>query len=137
MPQVKFPAQQMHRIAYTKLTEAQIGDKLRAAANGPSSASELSGVYAGQQVKILTDHGPTLTYHFASRSRLALSENSGAATDAGYGALTLGDIVFFTHMVPGTQRGYHVIVDRHTNLATVFEVWFSGYKDNREVQRQA
>ena len=39
-------------------------------------------------------------------------------------------------MVPGTQKGYHVVIDQTTHLATVFEVWFSGYKDNREVQRQ-
>jgi hypothetical protein len=126
----------MHRIAYTKLTEAQIGEKLRAAQNGPSSASELSGIYAGKQIKILTDRGPTLSYRFAGKNRFSLVENGGAAIDAGYAALTLGDIVFFTHLIPGTQRGYHVIADHHTNLATVFEVWFSGYKDNREVQRQ-
>src|SRR5690606_24907032 len=28
--------------------------------------------------------------------------------------------------IPGTPRGYTVIVDRHTNLATVFELWFNG-----------
>ena len=27
-------------------------------------------------------------------------------------------------------------MDQGTNLATVFELWFSGYKDNREVQRE-
>ncbi len=137
MAQVKYPVRQMHRIAYTKLTQAQIGDKLRAAANGPGSASELSDVYAGKQIRIVTDNGPTLGYRFAGKNRLALSENGGGPAEAGYGALALGDIVFFTHLVPGTQRGYHVLVDQRTNLATVFEVWFSGYKDNREVQRQA
>ena len=39
-------------------------------------------------------------------------------------------------MVPRSQRGYTVVIDRDSNLATVFEVWFSGYEDNREVQRQ-
>jgi hypothetical protein len=39
-------------------------------------------------------------------------------------------------MVPKTQKGYSVIIDLKSNLATVFEVWFSGYKDLREVQRQ-
>jgi hypothetical protein len=29
-----------------------------------------------------------------------------------------------------------VVIDQGTNLATVFELWFSGYKDNREVQRE-
>jgi hypothetical protein len=135
--QVKYPVQQLHRTAWTKLTQDQIGEKLRSAVNGPSSVSELSDIYAGKQIRILTDHGPALSYRFATKNRLSVSENGGAATDAGYGALTLGDIVFFTHLIPGTQRGYHVVVDRHTNLATAFEIWFSGYKDNREVQRQA
>jgi hypothetical protein len=44
--------------------------------------------------------------------------------------------VLFTHLVPRTQRSYTVVVDQDTNLATVFENWFSGYQDNREVQRQ-
>jgi len=39
-------------------------------------------------------------------------------------------------MIPGTQRGYTVVIDRKSKLATVIEVWFSGYEDNREVQRQ-
>lgn len=44
--------------------------------------------------------------------------------------------MLFSHLVPGTQNGYHVIIDRGNHLATVFEVWFSGYTDNREVQRE-
>jgi hypothetical protein len=39
-------------------------------------------------------------------------------------------------MIPGTQRGYAVVIDQDKNLATVFELWFSGYEDNREVQRE-
>jgi hypothetical protein len=34
---IRYPQAQMHRIAYTKLTEAQIADKLVAAAAGPTS----------------------------------------------------------------------------------------------------
>jgi MoaF N-terminal domain len=132
-----YPREQMHRIAYTKLTERQISDKLRAAADGPASASALSDILAGRQVRILTDGGPELRYRFRDGTRLSVGENAGSAVDAGYGALTMDDIVLFSHMVPGTQRGYHVIIDQGTNLATVFEVWFSGYEDNREVQRQA
>ena len=65
-----------------------------------------------------------------------MAENGGSAVKAGYGALTLADVAFFSHMIPGTQRGYAVAIDQGTNLATVFELWFSGYKDNREVQRE-
>ena len=137
-----YPKEQMHRIAYTKLTPQQIAAKLGpAAANGPSSVSPLSDVYAGKTLKIVTDKsprgdGPTLEYRFKDARKLSVSENGARAVDAGYGAQTLGKITVFTHLIPGTQRGYAVVIDRATNLATVFELWFSGYKDNREVQRE-
>jgi hypothetical protein len=138
----------MHRFKYTKLTEPQIAAKLKATDAGPSSASELSGALAGKSLKIVTDNGPVLTYEFASKSQLTLSENGGAKIKAGYGALTLKQMVFFSHMIPGTTRGYNVFVDLQTNLATVFEVWLCSDKkevtlsrkevglDPREVQRQ-
>lgn len=134
---MNYPREQMHRIAYTRLTRAQIGEKLRAAADGPTSVSDFSDALSGQQVRILTDDGPELRYRFSSDRRLSVSENGDAAIDAGYGALSIDDVIFFSHMIPGTQRGYHVVIDQDTHLATVFEVWFSGYEDNREVQRQA
>ena len=130
-----YPKEQMHRIAYTKLTQQQIAAKLAGNA-GPTSAAPTSDVFAGKTLKIVTDKGPTLGYSFASNNRLRVIENDGAAVDAGYGALTLGHVAVFTHLVPGTQRGYHVVVDQRTRLATVFEVWFSGFSDNREVQRE-
>jgi hypothetical protein len=133
---MKYPQEQMHRIAHTKLTEQQIGAKLAAAGAGPSSASPLSDVFVGQALEIVTDSGPRLSYRFASDKRLSVTENGGAAVDTGYGALTLDHVALFSHMVPGTQRGYHVVVDRDTSLVTVLEVWFSGFEDNREVQRQ-
>jgi hypothetical protein len=126
----------MHRIAYTKLTEGQIADKLLAAAAGPASVSALSGELAGKSLEIVTDNGPRLSYRFGSDKRLSLAEGGARAVDAGYGALTLDHVTLFSHMVPGTQRGYHVIVDNDSSLATVFEVWFSGFDDKREVQRE-
>jgi hypothetical protein len=132
---IAYPKEQLHRIAYTKLTEAQITAKL-GASPAPSSASPLSDALAGQALRIVTDSGPTLSYRFATSNRLTVAENGGRAVQAGYGALTLDDVAFFTHWIPGTQRGYHVAVDRSTGLATVFEVWFSGFTDNREVQRE-
>jgi hypothetical protein len=133
---VQYPKEQMHRIAYTKLTQRQIDDKLVAAASGPVSASPLSDVFAGKSLRIETDNGPALSYAFGSDNRLSVAENGGAAVEAGYGALTLDHVAFFSHMVPGTQRGYNVVIDQETSLVTVFEVWFSGYLDSREVQRE-
>ena len=134
MQKVAYPKEQMHRIAYTKLTEAQVGAKLAGAA--PKSASPLADVFAGKSLTIATDSGPTLRYRFASANRLSVAENDGRAVDADYAALTLDHVALFTHLVPGTQRGYHVAVDQSSGLATVFEVWFSGFTDNREVQRE-
>ena len=137
-----YPKEQMHRIAYTKLTPQQIAAKLApAAVSGPTSVSPLSDVYAGKTFKIVTDKsprgdGPTLEYKFKDARKLSVSENGAKAVDAGYGAQTLGKITIFTHLIPGTQKGYAVVVDRDTGLATVAELWFSGYQDNREVQRE-
>ena len=89
-----------------------------------------------------------LNYDFINKNQLTMSENSGAKVKAGYGALTLKQMVFFSHMIPGAPKGYNVFVDLETNLATVFEVWLCSDKkevtlsrkevglDPREVQRQ-
>jgi hypothetical protein len=137
----------MHRFKYTKLTKEQIGTKLRAAEAGPKSASAFSNVLNGKTLKIVTGEGPTLEYKFAANRRLTLTEG-GRQVSAGYGELTLNNVVFFSHLIPGEQKGYNVFIDQKTNLATVFEVWVSsGIKvnpgrpneytlDDREVQRQ-
>lgn len=133
---IHYPKEQMHRIQYTKLTSQQISDKLVAAAKGPACHSPMSDVLSGKSIRIVTDNGPVLQYRFDSGNTLTLTEGSNAPISAGYGALPLKHLVLVSHMIPGTQKGYNVIVDQRTNLATVFEIWFSGYADNREVQRE-
>jgi hypothetical protein len=137
-----------HRFNYTKLTAPQIVEKLKATDSGPASVSELSDALVGKALKIVTDNGPVLEYSFANKKQLTMSENGGAKIKAGYGALTLKQIVFFSHMIPGAPKGYNVFVDLQTNLATVVEVWLCSDKeevtlgrkkvalDAREVQRQ-
>jgi hypothetical protein len=134
---INYPQEQMHRIQYTKLTQTQITDKLAPAVlAGPSSASPLSDVLAGKSLKINTDGGPQLTYSFKSRSKLVLQEQGHGRIESGYGALTLDGVILFSHLIPGSQRGYTVVIDQGSNLATVMDTWFSGYEDNREVQRE-
>lgn len=150
-PQMKAPnpKEQMHRIAYTQLRTDQIQDSLSITDAGPICASTLSDMFAGKFLRIITDNGPSLDYRFATANRLSVSENGGRAIKVGYGALTLGDVVLISHMTPGTLRGYTVIVDRRTKLASVFEIWFGGdiwtggfgdkqatIKVPREVQRE-
>ena len=126
----------MHRFKYTKLSPEQIGKKLGPTVAGPKSVSGYSGVLAGKSLRIVTDNGPVLNYRFRDKNRLSLAVDGGRSVSTGYAALPLKQVVFFSHMVPRTQTGYNVIIDQATNLATVIEVWFSGYQDNREVQRQ-
>jgi hypothetical protein len=138
----------MHRFKYTKLTKDQIGAKLKPVEGvGPRCASVFTNVLNGKTLKIVTHDGPTLEYKFAANKRLTLGEG-GKQITAGYGELTQDQIVFFSHLIPGEQKGYNVYIDQKTNLATVFEVWLSsGIKqnagrpteftlDDREVQRQ-
>jgi hypothetical protein len=108
----------MHRFKYTELTKEQVGQKLAAADAGPKCLSELSNVLSGKSFKIITDNGPVLNYLFKSKNKLTLAENSGAAAESSYGALTLRQMVFFSHIVPKTQRGFSVFIDLDTNLAT-------------------
>src|SRR5262245_51933211 len=102
---------QMHRIAYTDLTEAQVLQALKPTASGPTSKSALSTVLAGKKLKIVTDDGgPTLDYNFKSARELELSENGGKAIKANYGAMEDRQLVMVTHMIPGSQRGYKLVV---------------------------
>jgi hypothetical protein len=133
----------MHRYKYSKLGKEQIASRLIPTAAGPECASELSGILVGRSLKIVTDDGPVLSYRFTDKNKLSLSENGGAAVEAGYGALTLKQMVFISHMLPKTLKGYNLFIDLDSNLVTVIEVWFCGGKDSqgevlddREVQRQ-
>ncbi|HVQ15553.1 MAG TPA: hypothetical protein VMS40_18255, partial [Vicinamibacterales bacterium] len=119
---------QMHRIPYSDLTESQVTQALRPAASGPGSKSTLSNALAGKRFRIVTDEGgPTLEYNFRNARELELSENGGKAVKAGYGAMEDRSLVLVSHMIPGTQRGFKLVIDQQSGLATVFEVSFSGY----------
>ena len=127
----------MHRYAFTSLSDGQISAALsKVAATGPASVSPLSDALAGQTIRIVTDKdGPALVYRFTGNGRLTLSENGGKAIEAGYGALVQDHLTLFTHLMPGTLRGYGVVIDNATGIATVIEMWFGGYQDKREVMR--
>lgn len=123
-----YQRRQMHRIAYTDLTEEQVTQALHPAANGPVCKSPLSSALAGKKLKIVTDDGgPVLEYHFRNGHDLEVSEGGGKAIKAGYGALECRSLVMVSHMIPGTQRGYQFVIDQNSHLATVFETSFSGY----------
>lgn len=141
-----YPSEPKHRFPFTRLTDAQIEDKLRAA-SGPGSASPLSTALSGKSLRVVTDAAPTpdhpgpiLEYNFKNSAELSVSIDGAVAIDATYGSLELKQLVLISHLVPGTSKGYNVIVDRDSGLATVFAVWFGSLTDEqinrREVERQ-
>jgi hypothetical protein len=127
----------MHRIAFTKLSEGQILAALAGVARaGPVCASPLSDTLRGRSLRIVTDRGPTLAYKFTSERQLSVSEDGGRAIVTGYGALVQDHILLIAHLIPGTLRGYAVVIDERSDIVTVFDLWFGGFEDRREVMRE-
>ncbi|MBN2774128.1 MAG: MoaF N-terminal domain-containing protein [Prolixibacteraceae bacterium] len=136
----------MHRFKYTKLTKSQIGEKLRAAESGPVCRSEFTSELSGKSIRIITDNGPDFSYSFSDKKNLFVKMDGNSFTGC-YGALTLKNMIFFSHMIPDEQRGYNVFIEQDTGLVTIIEVWLSSGRkevtmggkeiliDDREVQR--
>jgi len=137
----------MHRFKYTKLTKSQIGEKLKVTESGPVCCSEYTDELSGKSIKIITDDGPVFNYSFRDKKNLSVQVD-GSTFAGSYGALTLKNMIFFSHMIPTEQKGYNVFIDQDTNLVTIIEVWLSSGRkeramggteimiDDREVQRQ-
>jgi phenolic acid decarboxylase len=120
---------------YTPLTLEEITAKLDPAPRA-KSASPLSGALMGKALKLVPDGGPALEYIFETADSLTFKEGGSPAVTAPYAAKALEGLVLFTHLVPGTVRGYGVVWDTGTNLATAFEMWFGEFeRDRREVWR--
>jgi hypothetical protein len=116
------------------MTEAQIRAALTPSPRA-KSAAPLSDALAGQTLKIVLDGEPALEYAIAAET-LTMREGGGAPIEAPYSALCQDGIMLLTHMIPGTLRGYCVVLDMKTDLVTAFEVWFCGFEpDKREVWR--
>ena len=123
----------MFRINYTDLNKKQVEDILPGFASSactaaPACASKTCSRLTGKTLKLVLDkqpvEGPSLEYEFISDDKLSLKENGAAAVECGYGALSLGEITLFSHMIHGTKKGYNVIVNWETSVVTVFEMWF-------------
>ena len=151
----------MFRIDYANLNKKQV-EELIGNYPAPTSRSPMSGTLNGQRLKIVLDEkpvaGPELEYEFISDVELTVRENGGSAVECRYGAMDLGPITLFTHMLPGKKYGYNVIINWETSVVTVLEMWFIDYEGtsfdprnptysvfdannikpyiNREVQRQ-
>jgi hypothetical protein len=120
--------------SYAPLDEGFIAAAL-SAEPAPKTYTPGTDVLDGKQLKIVLDDGPVLLYAFAE-DRLTLKEGDAEEISAPYAAKALDDVVLFSHLIPGTVRGYGVVVDLAAGLATAFELWFGGYApEPREVWR--
>src|SRR5688572_14855870 len=128
-----YPSVPLFRYPYTQLSEAQIQAKLAPAAQGgPGSKGALETNLAGTNLRIDTEGAGTLFWRFGQGNRVTFDGREG-----GYGALTLGHVTLIAHLVPGTTSGYAIAWDRHSNQATVFELWWGGgpAPHTREINR--
>ena len=112
----------MFRTAYTKLKPEYVRKKL-APAPAPAQAGSAPKL-AGTALSIVTDKGPKLNYRF-KKGKLQLSVDGGAPVETAYGAAELRGLLLVSCLVPDTGTSYHLVLDRKTGLATVFEVWFA------------
>ncbi len=107
---------------YTELTEAEVYAKLDANRRPEGGGADLTGLRFRAYTEGEFAPGQ-LDYEFLDAQTLRCTENE-QSFEAPYGAAELGEIVLFSHLVPETDRGFHVVLDRRSGALTVFETWF-------------
>ena len=103
---------------FNPMTAEEVNAKVEA---GRKAAGESCSCLAGKSFKAMLEgeHAPEqLDYKFLDPDTLEFTEN-GETFTAPYTAVSYGKIVLFTHLVPGTSRGWHVV--RHDAGGTAFE----------------
>ncbi|MCQ2406526.1 MAG: molybdenum cofactor biosynthesis F family protein [Oscillospiraceae bacterium] len=138
---------------YNPMTGEEVEKKVAEAdrASGGNTPADLIGKHFS--LKLEGNFAPSqLEYTITDDKNLLVKENGGEYK-AFYSSVTLGRMALITHIVPGTSRGWHLVIDTKTRLVTVFETWFgvtvpvgmdlfgktppTGYRDiPREVQRE-
>ncbi|NLV50589.1 MAG: hypothetical protein GXY20_07850 [Clostridiales bacterium] len=109
---------------FNPMTEEEIIKKVSAKpyADGGEALRELAGL----SFKVLLDGEfvpSRLEYSILDDARLTVTEND-AVYEAPYSAMKLGQAVVLTHLIPGTSRGWHLVIDTETFALTAFETWF-------------
>ncbi len=108
---------------YDPLTPAYVDEKVMAAgaAKGESCPC-LKGMKFS--VKLEGKFAPKkLAYEIKDEKELKVTENGKKYTGP-YAAVSQGPITILTHLIPGTSRGWHLVIDRRTWAVTAFETWF-------------
>ncbi len=148
----------MYRTKVNNLSLAQV--RSLTAGLTPAAARGDSEDLSGRSFRLVLDDGPVkapaLSYSFPDGDTLLCSENGGEPQRCRYTAMSLRDVILFSHAVPGQMKAYAVILDQKRGVVTVYEMWFIDYEGrdltdsgisvfecadldpfiNREVQRQ-
>ncbi len=107
---------------FTVLTSKAVYEKLDARRCPSCGTEDLSGLKFRAMLE--GDFAPAqLDYEFLDARTLRCTEN-GIGFEAPYGAARLGDVLLISHLVPGTDRGWHLVLDRRSGAMTAFETWF-------------
>ncbi len=108
---------------YDPLTPEYVEEQVKAAgkASGDSCPC-LKGLKFA--VKLDGEYAPAkLEYDIKDEQELIVTENDATYT-APYSAITQGPITILTHLIPGSSRGWHLVIDRRSWAVTAFETWF-------------
>jgi hypothetical protein len=108
---------------YNPMTKEEVDRKLAAQPKaegksctclvGKSFKAALEGEFAPEQ----------LEYRIDDAEKLTVTEN-GKEYSAPYTVVCLGRIALLTHLIPGTDRGWHLVIDTGSWALTAFETWY-------------
>ena len=107
---------------YAPLTAEAVEQAVKAA-HGPADGNEdLTGLRFSARLE--GEFAPAqLDYEVLDAGVLRCTEN-GRRFEAPYGAACLGSVLLLSHGVPGTDRAWHLVIDRRGGAMTAFETWF-------------
>jgi len=110
---------------YNTMSTQEVTDKLVAAPKAGGNV-QFCDCLKGWKFSVALDgeFAPKqLEYVVHDADKLSFTLN-GQSYDAPYSAISIGKIVLFTHLVPGTSNGWHIVLDTNTRAVTAFETWF-------------
>ena len=108
---------------YNPMVEEEINRKVASKPKADGSACDCI-VGWSFKVRLEGEFAPSqLEYTIKNAEELTVIEN-GTSFDAPYSAIAIGRIVLITHLIPGTSRGWHLVIDSETYALTAFETWF-------------
>ncbi|MDR2615890.1 MAG: hypothetical protein LBC28_04855 [Oscillospiraceae bacterium] len=111
--------------SFNPMTAAEVEKKV--AAKPKAEVDKIIDCAKGRRFSLKFDgeFAPSkLEYDITDDSALSFTEGEATYSKVPYSAARLDKLLLITHLVPGTSRGWHIILDTETELVTAFETWF-------------